>query len=252
MIVAGRPEKANYFAQKALRLDPVFPEIGLYYLGLAHLCSGHYEKAVIFLERALKHNPEIFRCKLPLASAYGHLDRKKEARTVLSDYLEILPYMNNLRRLMLWRFRFSPSTAADRFVEGLLKAGLQGELSGYYKIGEKYRLTGEEIGKFAAGTMTTGIGPTEQWWMFRNNDGKALWWDAIYAYSGLWWIEGEKECYQWQDIWDSLKHCGSIFRNPEGTQEMKDEYFIAFDHVTVPFSKVASDPKSFVDRWILN
>jgi TolB-like protein len=239
LIVAGRPEEAIYFANKALRLDPVFPGIGMYYLGLAHLCSGHYEEAVTFLERALKHNAKMFRCKLPLAAAYGHLGREKEARTALTEYLEILPYMNNLRRLMLWRYRFKPSTVADRFAEGLLKAGLHGESSGYYKIDEKYRLTGEEIGEFAAGTTTTGIGPTGQWWVFRSKDGKAiLKWVANYYYSGLWWMEGEDECYQWQDIWGGLKHCGSIFRNPEGTREMKDEYFIAYDHVTIPFSRV--------------
>ena len=176
-----------------------------------------------------------------LAAAYGHLGRENQARTVLSEYMESLPYMNKLRRIMLWKYHFNPSTAADKFAEGLLKAGLNGEPSGYYKIDEKNRLTEEEIVGFASDMMATGIGTTGQWWLFLNNDGKALWWDTIYFYNGLWWMEGEDLCFQWQDIWDSLEHCGSVFRNPEGTRKKKDEFFIAHDQVTIPFSRVVVD-----------
>ncbi|NIO21199.1 MAG: hypothetical protein GTN76_10765, partial [Candidatus Aenigmarchaeota archaeon] len=51
-----------------------------------------------------------------------------------------------------------------------------GKPSGYYKIYEENKLSGEEIKELVFGRTTTGITPWaagQQWWIERTNDGKA-------------------------------------------------------------------------------
>jgi len=38
------------------------------------------------------------------------------------------------------------------------------------------------------------------------------------------WIEGDKFCFRWNLIGGSKKCCCTVFRNPEGNPEKKNEY----------------------------
>jgi len=83
----------------------------------------------------------------PLVAAYSHLGRHQEARAALENFKKLWPFSPlplNLQVLM-YGFPFKDPQVANRLADGLLKAGLPGEPSGYFKIYDKNKLTGEEI-----------------------------------------------------------------------------------------------------------
>jgi hypothetical protein len=43
------------------------------------------------------------------------------------------------------------------------------------------------------------------------------------------WIEGDMLVHQWEKRWDGLKYYISVFRNPEGTPQKKNEYILITD-----------------------
>jgi hypothetical protein len=51
-------------------------------------------------------------------------------------------------------------------------------------------------------------------------------------------IEGDMICHQFQKSYWGLEFCGTVFRNPKGTNESKDEYFFCNDIGFTPFSLV--------------
>ena len=66
-------------------------------------------------------------------------------------------------------------------------------------------------------------------WIERTEDGKATWTNIpgeVYEFydSGRSWIEDGMLCDQWQIYINGITYCMSIFRNPEGTSEMNNEY----------------------------
>jgi TolB-like protein len=84
--MTGRPEEAVEFAKTAMRLDPHYAAPNLFLLGLAHFSMGKLEEAVTLFERALAHNPDLRGLSAPLAAAYAHLGRDKEAQLALVNY----------------------------------------------------------------------------------------------------------------------------------------------------------------------
>jgi hypothetical protein len=111
---------------------------------------------------------------------------------------------------------------ADRLADGLLKAGLKGQSSGYYKIYEENRMTGKELRELALGTDST-----------------------------KWWIEGDMLCLK---KWKWLSGCYPVFRNPEGTPEGKDEYLLMHGAGSFPFSTIPRLKEEAVEaldmKWI--
>jgi len=203
---AGRPKEAIKFAELEMRHDPSRIGFGLMHLGVAHFCMGKLEQAITYFKRCLTHKPEFDIFTLPfLAAAYSHLGRDMEAQVALKNFT--VKYLNlNLREYMALAGKFRDPEVRERFASGLLKAGMPGEPSGYYKIYEKNRLTGKELKKLISGIDI-----------------------------GKWWIESDMLCSKWKLFDDS---CFPVFRNPDGTPKGKDEYllinFIGID----PFSSV--------------
>jgi len=62
--------------------------------------------------------------------------------------------------------------------------------------------------------------------------------DGGYREKGRSWIEDDMLCEQWQIAINGLKHCMSIFRNPEGSLEKKNEYIAVSDFDFQLFSTV--------------
>ena len=260
LIMAGKPEEAVDFIKKAMRLDPHNPARYLYLLGLAHFAMGQLEEAVTSIEKACRVNPDHLGMEATLAAAYAHLGLHQRARAALDNYRKGWFGPLTLREVMYF-YPFKDSEVGDRFADGLLKAGLPGKSSGYYKIYEENKLSGEEIKELVFGRTTTGITPWagQPWWIERTNDGKAthrqypfhkddleeigMWGSgartfAINYDSGKSWIEGDLLCSQWETVYEGLKYCAPVFRNPEGTHEMKDEYVKITDFGIIPFSPV--------------
>jgi tetratricopeptide (TPR) repeat protein len=203
---------------------------------------GQLEEAVTSIERALTHNPELPRYAPILSAAYAHLGRDQKAQAALDDYKKAWEMRGfNLQKAMLF-FPFKEPEVVDRLADGLLKAGLLGQPSGYYKIFQKNKLAVEEIRELVFGRRVTGFSRRGgKYWVERTKDGKATYrvtrgTPDDYDDSGTSWIEDDMLCDQWQTHRYGFKHCMTVFRNPEGTPKRKNEYLAISDFGIHPFS----------------
>lgn len=106
-----------------MQLDPLYPEIALYFLAEAQAASGQFNAAVMTLTRRLERNPNSATSYALLASCYGHLGRIEESREAWAQVLRNEPGFS-----LEWRRRVLPYRTPEIFerrIEGLRKAGLQ-------------------------------------------------------------------------------------------------------------------------------
>lgn len=244
LIFAHRQEEALDFVKKAMRLDPHNIAYPLYLRGLAHFAMGQLDEGVTLIERALTHNPEISRGAVVLAAAYAHLSRDPQARAALDNYKKGLRPMYAILHWVMYFWPFKDPEVEGRFADGLLKAGLPGQF--YYKVSDEHRLAGGEIRELFFGRTVTSFGISD--WEKkhledRTKEGKASWRATPGDYhgqddSGTSWIESDMLCNQWQTHMFGIKHCMPVFRNPEGTSEIKNEYLAVSDFGIHQFSPV--------------
>lgn len=172
--------------------------------------------------------------------AYAQAGRVEEARAKFDiGFKGFPPAIKNVRWFMTnWPFKDLQVT--ERFAEGYVKAGLPGEPSGFYKISEENRLTGEEMRNLFLGRKVTGfdLGSGKQWWVERSVDGKATIRDGDKTESGKSWIEDNMLCDQWDNLYEGLKDCWAVYRNPEGSPEKYDEFLGAPGYGIYPFSQI--------------
>ena len=147
----------------------------------------------------------------------------------------------------------------DRYAEGLLKAGYApAKISGgYFPAYKENQLTGEEIKNLLMGSRITGIDRDgQQWWVDRKKNGEFAWHGPALkdpytqkiisaptlagpnSDRGKSRVEGDMICHQFEKLYWGLEFCGTVFRNPKGTNESKDEYFFCNDIGFTPFSLV--------------
>jgi tetratricopeptide (TPR) repeat protein len=106
-----------------MQLDPMYPEIALYFLAEAQAAFGQFDDAVATLKRRLERNPHSETTYALLASCYGHLGRIEEGREAWAQVLRIAPDFSLERRRRILPYR-TPEIF-ERRIEGLRKAGLQ-------------------------------------------------------------------------------------------------------------------------------
>ena len=240
LFFSGRPKEAVDFINRALRLDPHNPARPLGFLGAAQFCMGNLDEAANLVEKRIQLHPESTGAAGWLVATYGLLGRDKDARAALDIYKKGKPGEPNIRETM-YSFPFRDRVVADRFAEGLSRAGVKGRPGGYFPAYKENQLTGQEIRSLLFGSAITGISPDgQQWWVDRNKNG-----DISYreegpgsADTGKSWIEGDTICQQFRKRWQGLEFCSTVFRNPKGTFEDKDEYFLCRDFGFSPFSVV--------------
>ena len=206
--------------------------------GFGEAASGRWEEAIPFMERFIKYNPKASFGPRMIAPLYAQVGRDEEARAMLDKGTKGWPpTMKNLRFFMTG-FPLKDLQALERFAEGYLKAGLQGELSDIYKISAENRLTGEEIRELFLGRKMTGFNMAsgKQWWIERSQDGKATIRDGDKSDTGKSWTEENMICDQWDNFYEGLIDCWVVYRNPEGSPENKDEYLGAPGYGIFPFS----------------
>ena len=124
---AGDLDKAIEYLMRAVQLSPRDPDTDHWKTGLAfvHYMAGNYPAALIWGEQAQHGLPDYIQLKGILAATLAQLDRIEEARSYLADFLEALPGLtaNDYRT----RFRIRDPELVDRYLEGLVKAGLPRE-----------------------------------------------------------------------------------------------------------------------------
>lgn len=154
---------------------------------------------------------------------------------------------------------FGDRVIGERYAEGLLKAGYApAKISGgYFPAFKENQLNGEEIKGLLLGSRITGIDRDGlQWWVERKQNGEFTWRGPALkgpitqkiisaptlagpnSDHGQSRIEGDMICHQFQKSYWGLEYCGTVFRNPRGTNESKDEYFFCNDIGFTPFSLV--------------
>ena len=258
LYLAGRPKEGIEYLNKSWRLDPRNRLVYLVALGWAHFCMGETAEAATFMEQALRLNPEAGPA-IPLAAFYAALGRDQDARAILEMRRKkqgvVVPDVG----VAMWGMPFRDRAIVDRYAESLLKAGLApARISGgYFPAFKENQLTGEKIKSLLLGSRITGIDlDGQQWWVDRKKNGEFTWRGPALkdpytqkiisaptlagpnSDRGKSRIEGDMICHQFQKLYWGLEFCGTVFRNPKGTNESKDEYFFCNDIGFEPFSLV--------------
>jgi adenylate cyclase len=122
--LSGRPDEAIPMVERAMRLNPRYPSLYLYELGLAHFGGERFEEAALSLEKATALNPKDRWSRILLLATYGQLNRSDEAASVL-EMLETRHFLDltSIRNIAYW-YPFKNPVDAARFADGLRKAGL--------------------------------------------------------------------------------------------------------------------------------
>ena len=119
---SGRSEEALACFDRAMALNPYYPDLWLHFQAQAMFQLGRYEDAVASLKRRLVRNPDTDVSRVLLAASYGHLGRFDEARVEWQEVFRINPdYSLEYRRKVL---PYKNPDDFERVVDGLRRAGL--------------------------------------------------------------------------------------------------------------------------------
>lgn len=117
-----------------------------------------------------------------------------------------------------------------------MKAGLKGNPSGYYKVHKENKMTGQEIQELIVGKTITGYAFGFPWSTKINKSGECETTDFFGVHKGKIWIDGDALCTQYETLYDGLKGCSDIYKNPEGDKKTFSEYLLLADYWLFPFS----------------
>jgi TolB-like protein len=236
--MAGKPAEGIEYAKNGMRLDPLNPGRHLVRIGLAHFCMDEWQQAVTAIGKALKLNPELVLFGTILGSAYSHLGRDTEAKAAYHAYFERPPF-----DLFLWPFR--DRRVSDSFLEGLQKAGVPAiriEWSRIYQVSTEDQLTGSDLKAFYYPSKTTGYAQGGMdWTLDIAKDGTAIFEERTLPGgkdTGKSWLKDDRLWLQFQEYYSGKAYCNTIFRNPKGTPEGKNEYISFNDVWPTRFSRI--------------
>ena len=105
-----------------MRLDPLYPDLALYFLAEARISLGQFDEAITALRQRLERNPNSETSYSLLAACYGHLGRIAKSRAAWAKVMRIAPDFSIERRRRILPFR-NPDDF-ERRVEGLRIADL--------------------------------------------------------------------------------------------------------------------------------
>ena len=74
-----------------MQLDPLYPDMALYFLAEAQFALGQFEEAVTVLKQRHGRNPNSATSYALLASCYGHLGRIAESQAAWAEVMRIAP-----------------------------------------------------------------------------------------------------------------------------------------------------------------
>ena len=119
---SGRSELSPMHFERAMALNPYFPDVWLHFQAQAAYQLGRYEAAAATSKRRILRNPETDASRVLLAASYGQLGRIDEAREAWQEALRVNPnYSLEQRRKVL---PYKNPADFELVVEGLRKAGL--------------------------------------------------------------------------------------------------------------------------------
>ena len=124
MIYVGKPDEAIVFLEKAMRINPNYPAMRLWWLGLAQFCQEEMTKAAATFERARSRNPH----SAPYfqIAAYEYVGQGEENPKILAEYLKVRGWKGKppLNKITPW-YQFKNPRHRELLVNGLKKAGFE-------------------------------------------------------------------------------------------------------------------------------
>jgi adenylate cyclase len=120
--MAGRAAEGIPFIETAMRLDPHYPFLYIFWLGHAFQSMERYGDAVVAYRRTISRNPEFVGAHHHLAAVYAQLGRIEEAKAEAAQAVRTDPSLSGLR--IAERLPLKDPAALARMVDGMRKAGL--------------------------------------------------------------------------------------------------------------------------------
>jgi adenylate cyclase len=119
----GETEKGIEMLQRGIAATPDDPHRFRHFreLAIAYFITGQLDQAVSTIDRLARQAPDLLRNQLVLASLLWHKGQKDDAKRHIGNLLRDYPDLNqrNMRPV-----RFADPQIAERFAQGLTKAGL--------------------------------------------------------------------------------------------------------------------------------
>jgi adenylate cyclase len=114
-----RFEEAKADAERAMRLSPRGPDIGIFHLivGDAELSLGRFDAAIDEYRKAIDSGVHVFPAYSNLSAAYAHVGKMDEAKAALAEARRLNPAIT-----VKWMIAHTPNLPA--VFDGLRKAGL--------------------------------------------------------------------------------------------------------------------------------
>ncbi|HSH69765.1 MAG TPA: tetratricopeptide repeat protein, partial [Deferrisomatales bacterium] len=230
--LTGKNDEAIEAARLGQRLDPNNPSMYLLQQGKAYLPDGDLQESLQVLERATRINPELAgTVALSQSIIYGMLGRDEEARTAYKLFVKNrMSPVRHLNSILLF-FPFSDPEKLVPIAEALIKAGIPGKSNEYFKISKENLIKGPEVKSILFGRKIIGTS---------FSTGKPLWWEWAengefkmdaggFKDTGESWVEGDVFFIQFKNMFGGLPYGSTIYRNPDGSKESKDQYLMVSD-----------------------
>jgi adenylate cyclase len=223
LIYAGRAAEAERQIETAMRLDPHFPPLFVFYQGLAQFEQNKMEEAAITLTKAAELDPADAIPLLFLTASYGHLGRSKEANEAISAFSQTRVRQGGIPFVMIQVMDDTPMyepPAGSPLIKGLLALGLPYNYDA--KEYDSWRLGAAEVEALFFGHRLRGrtLRSGQEHGISVSPDGIALRYGDWGGGAGTARIEGNRLCF----VSTTTQFCGTMLRNPGGTKEKENEY----------------------------
>jgi len=236
LIYAGRAAEAEPQIETAMRLDPHYPALFLFYKGLAQFMQNRMEAATITFAQAAKQDPDEPLPLLFLASAYGNLGQKKEGNEAISAFNRARVRLGGVPFVMIQITDDSPLLRPPKgafLIKGLAELGIPNNFDS--STFDDQRLTAPEVESLLFGHRIHGrsLESGLEHGTSVSPDGVAMMFGAWGSGAGTAKMEGNRLCV----VSTTTQRCGQVLRNTGGTKEKENEYIWFQDWMGLTFSQ---------------
>jgi TolB-like protein/Flp pilus assembly protein TadD len=236
LLYAGKAAEAETQIDAAMRLDPRFPPLFVFYRGLAQFQQNRMEEAAVTLREAVRLNPDDTWPFAYLAASYAYLGRDKEGTDAIAAFSAARVRQGGVPFVMIELKpdeTFYKPPPESPLVRGLLRLGVPENYDS--PAFDSLRLTAREIEALFFGHRVRGrtLQDGQEWGASVALDGTAVRFGAWDTGAGVAKIEGDRLCF----VLSTTSRCGGILRNPGGTRAKENEYLWFFGWVA-PFSQI--------------
>jgi tetratricopeptide (TPR) repeat protein len=118
----GRVDEALSMIEKAIRLNPMPPEMYLHELGTYYRLLGRYDEAIAILKKNLDRGSDYLMSMINLTATYSMAGKLDQASTMAKKVLRKIPDFS--AEQFMKGFPYKDQKIIDDFIENLCKAGL--------------------------------------------------------------------------------------------------------------------------------